>query len=115
MSKRILRVNQLIKKELGKIIIREIEVPPGIFLTLTRVDCSPDLRQARVYVSVIPDASFRKIFKLLLANVAELQHLLNHRLKMYPVPRVVFLEEEKTKEAAKIEELLEEIEEEEKY
>ncbi|KKU85286.1 MAG: ribosome-binding factor A [Candidatus Wildermuthbacteria bacterium RIFCSPHIGHO2_01_FULL_47_27] len=108
-SKRILRVNELIKKELNGIIIREIEALPDVFITITRVDCSPDLRQAKVYISVIPDSRFQKVFRQLLANVAELQHLLNLRLRMRPVPKVVFAEEKTTKDAAKIEQLLKEI------
>ncbi len=38
MSKRIPQVNQLIKKELSQIILREIEFPVGVLVTLTRVE-----------------------------------------------------------------------------
>ena len=107
MAKRIPQVNQLIQKELSKIIKREIDVSPETLITLTRVDTSPNLEQANVYISVLPEKEEKIILQILNKNIYELQQKLNHRLRMRPIPRIYFMEEKETIKAGKIEEILE--------
>jgi ribosome-binding factor A len=114
MSKRIQQVNQLIKEEISQIILREVEFPPGALITVTRVESSVDLNQAKVYISCLPEEKISKVFQVLNQQIYELQQKLNQRLKMRPIPRIKFVQEEETKEAGKIEEILEEIKNKEK-
>ena len=109
MSKRIQRVNQLIKKELSQILLREVEFPSGVLVTVTRVESSFDLNQAKVYISCLPEEKTPIVFQILNRRIYELQQELNHRLRMRPIPRIKFVEEKETKEAGKIEEILEEL------
>lgn len=103
---RIEKVNSLIQQELGKIILREVDVFPGTLLTITRVECSTSLFQAKVYVSVVPEDKFDDVLSLLKRHIYDLQQILNKKLKMRPIPKIEFLKETKTKEAGRIEELL---------
>jgi ribosome-binding factor A len=50
---RMRRVNEAIKEILGDAITTELKDPRIGFVTVTEVDTSPDLRAARVYVSVL--------------------------------------------------------------
>ena len=50
---RMRRVNESIKEILGDAITTELKDPRIGFVTVTDVDTSPDLRTARVYVSVL--------------------------------------------------------------
>ncbi|HXK31887.1 MAG TPA: ribosome-binding factor A [Candidatus Paceibacterota bacterium] len=106
MLNRIAKVNQLIKKELSQIILREIDFSPGILVTLTRVETVPNLSESRIYLSVIPEARQEKAFIMLRNKVWHLQQLLNKRLRMRPIPKICFIEEKETLEAGKIEEIL---------
>ncbi len=112
-SKRIERVNSLIQKELGKIILREVELPVGVLSTLTRVETSVNLIDAKVYIAVLPLDKTKRVLEILNKIVYELQKILNKRLRMRPIPKIRFIEEKQTVEAAKIEGLLEEIKKEE--
>jgi len=47
------RVNELMREVIGSAITSELEDPRIGFVTVTSVDTSPDLRSARVYVSVL--------------------------------------------------------------
>ena len=114
MSKRIQRINQLIKKELSQIILREIEFPQGVLVTITRVETSPNLIESNVWISVLPEEKLKIILEILNKNIYFLQQKLNKRLTMRPIPRIKFLEERKTSEASRIEEILEELKKEEK-
>lgn len=106
MAERILKVNQLIKKELSQILLREIDFPEGILVTLTRVQAAQDLNQANVYISSLPETDIKQILEILNQSVYFLQQKLNKRLRMRPTPKIRFVEEKQTVEAGKIEELL---------
>lgn len=106
---RIEKVNSLIQKELGNIILKEIDIFPGVLLTITRVECARNLFSCRVYISVIPEDNFDNILALLNRHIYELQQKLNKKMRMRPVPKIQFLKEKKTAEAGRIEELLEHV------
>lgn len=109
MHSRIDRVNELIRNTLAKIIQEETEIPPGIFLTVTKVDTSRDLRYAGVFVSVFPEKKFGKIMEILEKNAYSIQGNLNKRLSMKPLPRIEFLADRTEAEADKIEKILKNI------
>jgi ribosome-binding factor A len=52
---RMRRVNELMREVIGGAIADRLEDPRIGFVTITSVDTSPDLRRARVYVSVLGD------------------------------------------------------------
>ncbi len=109
MSNRIPRINQLIKKELSQILWREVDFPKNFLVTVTRVETSVDLNRAKVYISVMPEGETSKVLQILDKLIYFLQQKLNKRLKMRPTPRIQFVEEKRTVEAGRIEELLEKI------
>ena len=103
------RVNQLIKKELSQIILKEMDFPEKVLVTLTRVETSANLIQAKVYFSIIPESQSALALKILQGAIYRLQQKLNRRLRMRPTPKIIFVEEKATREAGKVEQLLEEI------
>jgi len=108
-SLRIQQVNELIKRELGKIIFRELDIPRNIILTVTRVNTTNDLRETSIFVSIIPRNKEKEILKMLNREIYTLQQILNKRLFMKPVPKIRFLLDKETEKAVKIEEILKEI------
>jgi ribosome-binding factor A len=52
-GKRLDRVNQLIKEEVSLLLQRELKDPRLGFVTVTDVETTSDLRQAKVFVSVL--------------------------------------------------------------
>ena len=106
---RTLRVNQLIKKELGQMMIKEVDMPEGALVTLTRVETASNLIQSRVYISVLPREEVQNVLEILKKTTYDLQQKLNERLKMRPTPKIIFIEEKQTAEAGRVEELIEKI------
>ena len=111
-SQRIQKINELLKRELGRIILKELEFPRDTLITITNVESSPDLREAKIWVSVIPENQISLALQVLKRNIYNLQKKLDKRLKMRPIPRIEFLKESKSEEAQKIEEILDKIQEE---
>lgn len=106
---RVQRVNQLIKKELSQIILKEVSFPAKVLVTVTQADTSPNLIQSKIHVSVMPQEETANVLQTLNNSIYYLQQKLNKRLKMRPIPRIIFVEEKKTKLAGRVEELLEKI------
>ena len=57
----------------------------------------------------MPEGETSKVLQILDKLIYFLQQKLNKRLKMRPTPRIQFVEEKVTREAGRVEELLEEI------
>jgi len=108
-SKRIQQINILIKKELGQILSKEIELSPDVLMTITRAETTPNLMESNIWISVFPEKELNRCLEILNKNIYILQQKLNQRLKMRPLPRIKFLEEKKTVEAGKVEEILEKL------
>jgi len=68
MSQRTDRVDELLRQEIAVIVTRDVADPRVGFATITSVETTPDLRHARVWVSVIGQPAERD------AAVAALQH-----------------------------------------
>jgi len=109
MSERILRINDLIQKELGKIFLKEIDLPRNILITITRVETASNLNTAKVFVSVIPDNQSERVLKIINRIVYHIQQCLNKSLNMHPIPKIIFKKEDKTYKAARVEEVLKEL------
>ncbi|MFA5871904.1 MAG: 30S ribosome-binding factor RbfA [Parcubacteria group bacterium] len=109
MFSRVDRINELIKETLASIIAEEIDISPGIFITVTKVDTSRDLRYARVFVSVFPENKFGEAMRVLKRNIYSIQGKLNRKLSMKPLPRIDFISDKTEAEADKMEKLLKEI------
>jgi len=114
MAKRLQRVNALLKKELAKIILREVEFPKDTLVTITRAETTPNLAESTVFISVMPEGKEEKVLEILKRNIYFLQQKINNRLRMRPIPKIKFLAEKKTGEAARIEKILEQLKKEKK-
>ena len=105
------RFDDLLKQEVGKIIFNLLETRPGILVTVTRVETTPNLFESAVFVSVYPSMAAEEILEKLSRSVWEIQQELNRKLKIRPVPKIRFAYDKNPEEAAEIEKLLEEVKE----
>jgi ribosome-binding factor A len=91
MSKeRIQKINSLLKKEISQIILRELNFSEKTFVTVVSVEVSKDLQIANVFISVFPEEEEKKAMQDLQKNIYHIQKILDKKLKMKPVPKIVF-------------------------
>ncbi|MBI4089982.1 MAG: 30S ribosome-binding factor RbfA [Candidatus Kerfeldbacteria bacterium] len=100
------RVSELLRQEVSALFEREVEVPPGVLATVTRVKVSPDLEHATVWLSVHPSSRASEVFERLERVIGVLQQQLNRKLVMESVPRLRFIPDQGEDQAARIEQLL---------
>ena len=102
--------------ELSEIIEREIQDPRVGLTTVTGVKVSPDLRHARIFVTVLGDETQRKkALEGLRSAASFVRRSLSKRLHhMRRIPEVTFDYDEVVEKGIRIEELLDKIKHEEK-
>lgn len=89
-SVRIQKVNELIRQQLAILIVREVEFPPNTVATIMRVETDPDIKKARIFVSITPEESKNSGLTAIKKRGPYLQHQLNRTLEMHYVPSLSF-------------------------
>ena len=92
MTRRTERIQELIREELSEMIMRDLRDPrlDGL-ISLTRVEVSPDLANARIFVSVMSETtSPQDALKALQSASGYLHKELVHRLEMRKIPFLNF-------------------------
>jgi ribosome-binding factor A len=108
-SSRMRRVNEVIRQVLGEVIAKDLKDPRIGFVTVTDVDTSPDLRTARVYVSVLGDEADReKALAGLQSSHGFLQGRIAAELRMKRTPTLTFHYDESVDRGVRISRLLDE-------
>jgi ribosome-binding factor A len=106
-GKRLERVNQLIKEEISLLIQRELKDPRLGFVTVTEVETTADLKQAKVYVSVLgDDAQWVKSFKALESARGFVWAWLRRHLDLRVTPELSFRPDRSMEHAARMQTLL---------
>jgi ribosome-binding factor A len=106
---RLPKINELVRKYVNDIILKELSLKSGVFVTISKVDTSPDVRYTRVFVSVFPESEFSYALKTLEKERHSIQLILNKKLRIKPLPRLEFRNDFTESEADKIEKLLKEL------
>jgi ribosome-binding factor A len=107
------RVGQQIREELSEILSRGEVHDPGIgFITLTRVQVTPDLQLARVYYTSLGDPKARKdTARALDRATGFFRRQIGSRLQLRRVPELEFRFDESIANQDRIERILHEIHE----
>ena len=103
------RVNEAVRQVLSEA-LPELKDPRIGFVTVTGVETSPDLRQARVFVSVLGSAKKRKqSLEGLAAAHGVLQSRLARELRMKRTPTLAFEYDPTVEEGVRMSKLIDEI------
>ncbi len=104
------RVADQIRSELALLLTREVRDPGIGFVTITRVQMTPDLQQARVFYTVLGDDQARKNTGRAIERAGPfLRRQIGSRLRLKRVPELTFLYDESIAGRDRIERLLNEV------
>lgn len=105
------RVGEAIREEIATFLAESAKDPRIVgFVTVTGVEVSPDLRHAKVFVSVMGSEPERiATFEGLASTASHLRSRLGRALRLRVAPEIHFREDESVARAARIESLLAEI------
>lgn len=109
MKYRLARVCEVLKRELGIIITREIRFESPL-VTVSDVDITPDLKQAHVFVSAIgTPAQRRDALDQLEHNRANLQHELSRRVVLKNTPHLNFKLDDSIERGTRVIDIMDEL------
>ena len=110
MTRRTERINDQLREEISDLLQRELKDPRLGFVTVTEVDVTPDLKYAKVYVSVLGhDAQWTASFQALDSARGFVWSWLRRHLDLRVTPEITFRPDRSMEHAAHIQSLLAEL------
>src|SRR6185369_15672802 len=110
---RMRRINEVLREVVGAAIANDLSDPRIGFVTVTSVETSPDLRTAKVFVSVLGDEEEREAtLAALRSSHGVIQSKIAAETRMNRTPTLSFRYDKTVEQASRVSELLEEGEEE---
>ena len=107
---RIERINQQVKREIGRILQQELGDPRLQFVTITEVDVSRDLRNAKILFSVLGGGEQKHAAQQGLEGArGMIRKLLGQNMYIRFTPELFFVYDRSVEMSARIEETLKEI------
>ena len=104
---RVEKVQELMKQEISQIIQRELKDPRIGFVTVTSVECTGDLREAKIYVSIMgSDQQVKDSWTGLNRGLGFIRREIGKRIRLRCTPELTFALDKSLDYSAHIQELL---------
>ena len=112
---RLNRIDEELKKEISQIISFELKNPDATgLISVTKVKITPDLKYAKVYVSVINAKNEEKTFEALKQSAGFIRSLIAKRVNLRITPELVFEKDDSFEYGAKIDSIIKELKQDDK-
>lgn len=109
-SRRVLKVAEAIREVVSMAILTQLRDPRVSDVTVTYVEASPDLRSAKVHVSVMGDEKKQQLCLRGLQHAAGfLQSKVNERIETRFTPKLQFKLDQGVKNSLKVSQILDEV------
>src|SRR5688572_28419424 len=109
MSNRTVRVNELVQREISDILRKRYQ-SEAVAVTITEVRVSPDLRDARVFVSVVGDEETAdEKLRWLRTKAAVIREEVSRRIVLKYLPKFEYILDDSAIRGARILQMLDEI------
>lgn len=109
MSNRTLRVNELLQREFSDILRKRYQTE-SVAVTITEIRVAPDLRDARVFVSVVGDEeTVERKLRWLRAHSRDIRHELGRRVVLKYMPRFEYIADTSLEKGTRLLKLLDEL------
>ncbi|HDN59197.1 MAG: 30S ribosome-binding factor RbfA [Candidatus Neomarinimicrobiota bacterium] len=105
------RVSDELQRVLSNVIVTDDPYRLGKVVTISKVECSPDLRQAKVFVSVYDKnpKERRKVIRKLRDKSGNIRYELGRRIRLKNTPKLLFFEDDTQAYMEKIERIFQKI------
>ncbi len=97
MSVRIEKINNEMRKQLMKIVQQEVDDPSLRLLTITKVDTTSDLKEAKVYFSLLDQKNYQKCKKALKNMKGLIKGNLARKIRLKKMPELSFFPDKSIK------------------
>lgn len=105
-NNRIGRINEEIQRELSSLIPTVKDPRVTGMISVTAVDTTPDLKYAKIYISVLDKSDCEQVLKGLKSAAGYLRRELGHALNLRNTPELTFIRDDSIDQGAHILEML---------
>lgn len=106
------KVAEALKREVSLIIHDELKDPRIGFVTITKVEVTRDLREAKIFFTVLgKDEDYKRTKEALDSSLGFIRRLIAQRIRLRFAPELMFKEDRSSEYSIRIQEVLEEIKE----
>ena len=110
MSLRMDKINHQMQREISMILSRDLADPRLQFVSITRVDVSPDLHNAKVFFSVLGEDERVEQARVSLDHArGMIRKIVSQRLQLRRTPELTFEYDNSLASAARVEEIIREM------
>lgn len=107
---RLNRINEELKKEISQIISFELKNPDATgLISITKVKITPDLKYAKVYVSLLNSKDEEKTIEALKNSSGFIRSLIAKRINLRITPELVFEKDDSMEYGMKIDSILKDL------
>lgn len=107
-SRRLDKVNELMKREIGSFVQKEFDWP-GTIVSILDVEITEDLKEGRVWVGVVGRMSPVQVIEKLTRNKGVIQNAVSKRVILRNTPRLTFKHDDSAKRGVDLVNLLDDI------
>jgi len=91
MFRRMEKIDELIKRLLGEIILKNFEFLLGSLVTINKVKTDQNLKETKIYLNVFPVEKAERVFNLLNKKTSFFQKMLAEKLSFRSLPKIKFI------------------------
>ena len=102
MNEKMIPVNEKIHHILAELFSQGLEIPIEFFISVVKINCAPDLRSAKVFVSILPFAKAEEGLQWLIDNRKQIQGLFGNKVNLKFTPMLKFIIDESEETADEI-------------
>lgn len=106
--KRLDKVNELMRREISTVLQRDFEWPNTI-VTVTDVEVTEDLKEAKVWISVIGQKSIKSVLEKLEDKRGFIQNTVSKRVILRNTPRLTFRHDNSAERGVNLVNLIDEV------
>ncbi|MBQ2814972.1 MAG: 30S ribosome-binding factor RbfA [Akkermansia sp.] len=108
-SRRLDKVNELMKREIGTFVQKEFEWP-GTIVSILDVEITEDLKEGRVWVGVVGRMAPAQVIDKLSRKRGDIQRAISRRVVLRNTPRLTFRHDDSARRGVSMVNLLDDIE-----
>jgi len=110
MEQRARQIAEVIQHELNNFFVREVEFPKDSLATLIKVDVTPDLKHAILYVSILPINKTGSVLEVLNKSLGRAKHYVSSKITIRKCPELKRIVDDYELQHRQVAKKLEEIE-----
>ena len=110
MEQRARQIAEVIQHELNNFFVREVEFPKDSLATLIKVDVTPDLKHAILYVSILPINKTGSVLEVLNKSLGRAKHYVSSKITIRKCPELKKIVDDYELQHRQVAKKLEEIE-----